>query len=103
MTESKTFLVFRVVQVGKEVRGPGDGVGLARPRRVLDQVLAAGALGLDGLLQLSRYGKLVVAREDVRGELLFVIALRYQVAAQDFKEARPLPNLLPQVAGAVAP
>ena len=30
-----------VVQVGQEVRGPGDRVGLARAGRVLDQVLAA--------------------------------------------------------------
>ena len=34
-------LVLRVVQLGKEVRRPGDGVGLARAGRVLDQILAA--------------------------------------------------------------
>ena len=40
-TESNSFLSLGVVQIGQEVRGPGDGVGLARAGRVLDQVLAA--------------------------------------------------------------
>ena len=37
-------LVVGVVQLGEEVRRPGDGVGLARAGRVLDQVFAARAL-----------------------------------------------------------
>ena len=40
-TESNSFLCSRVVQVGQEVGRPGDRVGLARARRMLDQVLAA--------------------------------------------------------------
>ena len=57
-------LVLRVMQVGEEVRRPGDGVGLARPGRVLDQVLAAGALVQHRGLQLPGRVELVVARED---------------------------------------
>ena len=43
-TVVEDLLVLRVVQVGEEVRGPGDRVRLARAGRVLDQVLAAGAV-----------------------------------------------------------
>ena len=35
------FLVIRIMQLREKMRGPGDGVRLARSRRVLDEILAA--------------------------------------------------------------
>jgi hypothetical protein len=46
--------VLGVVQVGEEMRGPGDGVGLAGAGRVLDQVFAARPLGQHRGLQFAR-------------------------------------------------
>ena len=95
-------LVLCVVQLGQEVRRPGDGVGLARAGRVLDQVLAARAVLEHGGLQLARHVELVVAGEDDLLDLLLLVALGDQVAAEDFQPAFARPDLLPQVGGAVA-
>ena len=94
-------LVLRVVQVGQEVRGPGDGVGLARARRMLDQVLAARPFVQHGGLELARGVELVEAGEDDLLDLLLLVLLGDQVAAEDFEPAFPLPDLFPQVGGAM--
>jgi hypothetical protein len=57
-------LVARVVQLGEEMRGPRDGVGLARAGRVLDQVLAARPVGKHRRLQLAGHVQLVKAGKD---------------------------------------
>ena len=55
-----------VVEVGEPVGGPGDGVGLARPSRVLDEVALPGPAGLGVGLQGQHGVPLVVAGEDDR-------------------------------------
>ena len=57
-------LVLGVVQVGEEMRGPCNRVGLARACRVLDEELAARALLQHLGLQLPGGVELVIARED---------------------------------------
>ena len=94
-------LVLRVVQVGQEVRRPGDGVGLARAGRVLDQVLAARPFRQHGGLQLPRGVELVKAGEDDLLDLLLLVLLGDEVAAEDFEPAFALPDLFPQIGGAV--
>ena len=94
--------VLGVVQLGQEVRRPGNRVGLARTCRMLDQVLAARAVLQHRPLELARHVQLVVARKDDALDLLFLVALGDQVAAQDFQPAVNRPDLLPQVGGAVA-
>ena len=94
-------LVLRVVQVGQEVRRPRDGVRLARAGRVLDQVLAARPFRQHGGLQLARGVELVEAREDDLLDLLLLVLLGDQIAAQDLQPALALPDLFPEVGGAV--
>ena len=91
-------LVLRVVQVGQEVRRPRDRVGLARAGRVLDQVLAARPFRQHGGLQLAGGVELVIAGEDELLDLLLLVLLRDEVAAEDFEPALALPDLLPEVA-----
>ena len=89
-------LVLRVVQLGEEVRGPGDGVGLARTGRVLDQVLAARPILEHGGLKLAGHVELMVAGEDDLLDLLLLVALGDQVAAEDFQPAFARPDLSPR-------
>src|SRR3989338_4561963 len=70
------------MQIGQLMRGPGDGVGLARPCRMLDQVFAARPLGQHRRAQLSRGVQLVKARKDVADRLLFRVPLPPQIAAR---------------------
>ena len=94
--------VVRVVQVGQEVRGPRDRVGLARAGRVLDQVLVARPVaahrGDDGAGGVE----LVVAREDGVHELPGVVLPRHDVAAEDLQPRVARPHRFPQVVGGVA-
>ena len=94
-------LVLRVVQVGQEVRRPGDGVRLARAGRVLDQILAARPVRQHRGLQLARGVELVEAREDDLLDLLLLVPLGDEVAAEDLQPALPRPDLLPQVGRAM--
>jgi hypothetical protein len=96
-------LVLGVVQLGEEVRRPGDGVGLARARRVLDEVLAAGPVAQHRGLELAGHVELVEAREDEPDDLLLLVALGDEVAAEDLEPALARPDLLPQVRRAVPP
>ncbi len=91
-----------IVQLGQKVRRPGNRIGFARACAVLDQVLAAGAISQHSHLQLARDVQLVVAREDDFLDLLFLVALGNQVAAQNLQPTVTRPNLFPQVGGTVA-
>src|SRR5262249_31950058 len=84
-----------VMKVGEEMRGPRDRVGLARAGRVLDEVFLPGAFGENGRLELPRRVKLVEAREYDSVDLLLVVALRDDVAAQDLKPTLALPDRFP--------
>ena len=95
-------LVPGVMQLGQEVCRPGDGVGLARTRRVLDQVLAARPVVEHGPLELAGDVELMVTGEDDVLDLLLLVALGDQVAAQDFQPALPSPYLLPEIGRPVA-
>ena len=95
-------MVLRIVQVGQKVRRPGNRIGLAAARAVLDQVFMPCPLGQHGGLQLARGIELVVAREDEARHLLLAVALGDEVAAHDLQPAVALPHLLPQVGRAVA-
>ena len=55
--------------------GPGDGVGFARPGRMLDEILAARAFFQNGGDQLPRNIELVVAWEDELLDLLLGVSL----------------------------
>ena len=63
-TVSKTFLSVGVVQLGEKVRGPGDGVRLARAGRVLDEILAARSVREHGHLQFARHVELMKPGEN---------------------------------------
>ena len=69
---------------------------------MLDEILAAGPVPEHGGLECAGDIELVVAREDDLMDLLFLIALGDEVAAQDFKPALPRPDLFPEIGGAVA-
>jgi hypothetical protein len=93
----KELLMLGVVQVGEEVGRPGNRVGFAGTRGVLDQVTLAGAMLQDIGNQLAGGVQLVVAGEDDAGELFLVVALADQVTAQDFQPAIALPDFFPEV------
>src|SRR5450756_2545158 len=96
------------MQAREPVREPGDGVALAAAGRVLDQVVAAGALLARVGLGLAHAVELVVAREDHRLALdglaaeLLVVGLQVEEAREDVHEAVARPHLLPKVGGLVA-
>ena len=98
---SRTAFVLGVVQVGEEMRGPGDRIRLSRSGRMLDQIFAARAFLPHRGDELSRRVELVIAGEDELGDLLLLVLLGDDVAAEDFQPAFPLPNLFPEIAGAV--
>ena len=97
----KHLAVLRVVQLAQKVRRPGNRVGLARARAVLDQIPVPRPLGQHRLHQLACGVQLVVAREQHRLHLLLRVAPRHQIAADDLQPAVALPHLLPQVGRAV--
>ena len=96
------------VEAHQPVGEPGDRVALARARAVLDEVRAPGALRAGGRLERADGVPLVVAREDRRpvaelGGLGRALA-RGDVdeAGEDVEPGVARPELLPEVAGAVA-
>ena len=91
-----------VVQIGEEVRRPGDGVCLAAACRVLDQELAPGTLLPHRAHQLARGVQLMKAGEDQPLDSLLLVALLDKIAPQNLQPALALPHLLPQVRRAVA-
>ena len=99
----------RVVQPRQAVREPGDRVRLARPGRVLDEVVAPRPMRPRVRHQRGDGVELVVAREDHRllhAQLACVVPLLLAVeeeeAVQDVEPAVLGPDLLPQVGGTVA-
>ncbi len=94
--------ILSIVQVGQEVCGPGDRVGLAGSGGVLDEILVARPFAEHGLLELACGIELVVTREDDLGDLLLVVLLCHQVPPEDLQPAIALPDLLPQVSRAIA-
>ena len=101
-------LVVGPVERHEAVGEPGDGVALARARRVLNEVRAAGSLGAGGRLQPANGVPLVVTGEDGRARLELRRVRRplarhdVDEAAQEVEPRIPRPDLLPQVAGPVA-
>ena len=100
-------LVGLVVQTGQAVSEPGYGVRLAATRRVLDQVVVAGALSPRSRLQPPDRVELVVAGKehqllcDLLPRLPPLLLLQVHEAADDVHEAVPLEYLLPEVGGSV--
>ena len=99
----------RIVQPRQAVREPGDRVRLARPGRVLDEVVAPRPMRPRVRHQRGHGVELVVAREDHRllhAQLARVVPLLVAVeeekAVQDVEPAVAGPDLLPQIGGAVA-
>ncbi len=98
-----------VVQRGQPVGDPGNGVGLARARRVLRQEVRAGARH-PGRRQQSPYAiPLVIAREDHRlldphltgVGVLLLLGLQMQEPPHQVQQVAALPDFLPQVTGTV--
>ena len=89
----KHLVVCRIVQAAQAVRQPGNRVGLARPRRMLHQVVAPRPVRLCVGHQLAHRVQLVVAREDhgffvdlldaLVGEDALVFFLQVHEAAHD--------------------
>ena len=69
---------------------------------MLNQVALAGALLQHIGYQLPGDIKLVITREDESAELLLLVALADEIAAEDFQPAIALPDFLPQVIGGEA-
>ncbi len=99
--------VLEVVKGGEAVGQPGDGVALAAPRGVLDQVELAGAT-LSGVgHELPHRVELLVARKDQEAPagLLPVLVLVLHLLdelADEVEDAVPGPQALPEVGGGVA-
>ena len=96
-----------VVQDGKLVRQPGDGVALARSRAVLDQVALPRPPGPRVGHQAAHRVELVVAREDeaaLAGLAALVVLLFHDMEEllQQVQHAVARPDLLPQVGGGEA-
>ncbi len=88
------------VQVEQAQREPGDGVGLAGARGVLDEVLLAAAVALDVVGEGAHGVPLVVAGED---QFCAAVGLLLrEEALQDLHEVVPPQHLAPQVGGGVA-
>ena len=103
-------LVVVIVQAGKPVGSPGDGVGLPGTGAVLYQVVFAGATGSDILNQLPHHIHLVIPGEDKRllgGLLLRAILLGHFLffyleidkLLDDVQQAILLQHILPEVGG----
>jgi hypothetical protein len=69
---------------------------------MLDQILATRSIVEHRGLQLARHIELVKPREKDGLDLLLLVALGDQVAAQDFEPALACPNLLPEVRRAMS-
>ena len=81
-----------LLQADELVRQPGDRVGLAAARRVLDQVALPGAVRRRVGQQLAHHVELVVAREDLRllllAGLLVLLLDDLGVVLEDVGQAR---------------
>ncbi len=96
-------LVLLVVQPGERVGGPGDGVGLPGPRRVLGQPVGAGAVA-QGRGENRPHGvPLLVPREQDRSHAAGRGGLggRVDERSDEVEPRVALPHLLPQVGGVV--
>jgi hypothetical protein len=97
-----------VVQRRQAVDQPGDGVGLARPRRVLHQVVGPRPVLPGGGLEPADGVPLMEAGEDERavpGRLRSLARGRLLNVDESSQEVEPgvaLPHLFPQVGGGVA-
>ena len=96
--------VFCVVQGGEAMCQPRDGVAFSAARRMLDQIIVAGAFHCGSFDQSPDRPKLVVAGKDhglfldalsVVGYLLF--DLQVQKAGEQIEQTVALEDLLPQV------
>src|SRR5699024_7633748 len=92
------------VQGGESVREPGDGVGLARAGRVLDEVVVSGAVAC-GVGDHTAHGvPLVEAGEDDGVPLAPLVVLTALDVDEAFQQVEPVvdvPDRFPQVGGAV--
>ena len=87
------------------MRGPRDGVGLAGPGRVLDQVTPARRIVGDRLDELLHRAPLMISREHQRGGphdlagggVLVGLGLEEHLRAEDGQPVVALQDLLPQV------
>ena len=100
-------LVPGVMQPRQAMRQPGNGVGLARARAVLDEVVAPGAVSPHVLQQLGHHVQLVIPGEDhplglYRAGLFVLLHLQVEVLVQNLQQAVLAKHLLPQVGGVVA-
>ena len=93
----KDRLIFRIMQRGQTVGCPGDGVGLAGTRGVLNQIVVAGAVSAHVGQELAHHVQLMVAREDQ----LFIFRGMNELL-QNVHHAVLLEDLLPQVGGGIA-
>jgi hypothetical protein len=100
MTAENSFSLLASCRSARKCAVQAHGVGLARARRVLDQVLSSRLLRQHRGDQLPRGVELMVAGEDELLDTLLAVALGHHVAAEDLQPAVVLPDLLPQVAGA---
>jgi len=95
------FAVFGVVQLGEEMGRPRNRVSLARSGAVLDEVFGARTVREHGGLEPAGHVELVVAGEDDLVDLVLLISLPDEVSAEDLEPALALPDLLPEIGGAV--
>ena len=101
-TVSNTFLCSASCSSARKCAVQAMEFVLPEPAECWIRYLPPGPSAQHGRLQLARDVELVVAREDDLLDLLLLVALGDQVAAQDLQPALALPDLLPQVGRAVA-
>ena len=89
--------VVGIVQLGQKVRRPCDGIGFATACAVLDEVLSARPVVEHCGLEFARHVELMKPRKDDLFDLLLLVALGDEVAAQNFQPAFARPYLLPQI------
>lgn len=101
-------LIVGIMQRGKAMRQPGNGVALAAAGRMLDQIVVAGTFRSRSSHQLPNGLKLMIAREDhcflfypltIFGDLF--INLEMQKTGKQIKQTVPLEHLLPKIGRAV--
>ena len=104
----KYLFVFIIVEGGKPVGQPGDGIALAASGRVLHQVVVPNALDTRICNQFPHRVELVVSGED-HGFLLDLLVtdllffnLKVDEPGQDIEKAIALPDLFPQVMGLIS-
>ena len=101
-TVSNTFLCSASCRSARKCAVQAIELVLPEPAECWTRYLRARPVREHGGLQLARDVELVVAREDDARDLLLLVALGDEVAAEDLEPALARPDLLPQVGGAVA-